>query len=268
MAITSFTGGQSWLDNSYEEPLTYNGITYTNAEAAFQAQKTTDKEIKKAFSNMSGEIAKKFGHMLKLPENWEKDKHDIMYRILVAKFQCKYLAHLLIATGDEMLVYTGGDDYWGLSKGHGSNILGEILMLIRSQLINELKDDALKDDFLYKRLSDAYEEHDRLIIAYDIDDTVRPYKSKSCEDVKALIRRAKRILKPYFIVFTANPHKEKNVAFLEAEGLPYDAINENADFIGRYGDGLKVYYNLLLDDKAGLKEAYDALDRLCREHEF
>ena len=46
MAITSFTGGHSWLDNSYEEPLTYNGITYTNAEAAFQAQKTTDKEIK------------------------------------------------------------------------------------------------------------------------------------------------------------------------------------------------------------------------------
>ena len=88
MAITSFTGGQSWLDNSYEEPLTYNGITYTNAEAAFQAQKTTDKEIKKAFSNMSGEIAKKFGHMLELPEDWEKDKHDIMYRILVAKFQC------------------------------------------------------------------------------------------------------------------------------------------------------------------------------------
>ena len=167
-----------------------------------------------------------------------------------------------------MLVYTGGDDYWGNNKGHGSNVLGEILMLIRSQLINELKDDALKDDFLYERLSDAYEEHDRLIIAYDIDDTVRPYKSKSCEDVKALIRRAKRILKPYFIVFTANPHKEKNVAFLEAEGLPYDAINENADFIGRYGDGLKVYYNLLLDDKAGLKESYDALDRLCREHEF
>lgn len=268
MAITSFTGGHRWLDNSYEEPLTYNGITYTNAEAAFQAQKTTDKGMKKAFSNMSGEIAKRFGHMLELPENWDKDKHDIMYRILVAKFQCKYLANLLVATGDETLVYTGGDDYWGNNKGHGSNVLGEILMLIRSQLINELKDDALKDDFLYKRLFDAYEEHDRLIIAYDLDDTVRPYKSKSCEDVKTLIKRAKRILKPYFIVFTANPHKEKNIAFLEAEGLPYDAINENAEFIGRYGDGLKVYYNLLLDDKAGLKEAYDALDRLCREHEF
>ena len=219
MAITSFTGGQSWLDNSYEEPLTYNGITYTNAEAAFQAQKTTDKEIKKAFSNMSGEIAKKFGHMLKLPENWEKDKHDIMYRILVAKFQCKYLAHLLIATGDEMLVYTGGDDYWGNNNGHGSNVLGEILMLIRSQLINELKDDALKDDFLYERLSDAYEEHDRLIIAYDIDDTVRPYKSKSCEDVKALIKRAQRIFNPYFIVLLQIRIKRRISLFSKPRGF-------------------------------------------------
>ena len=167
-------------------------------------------------------------------------------------------------------------------------------MLVRSKLFNEIKDDALKDNFLYRRLSDAFMEHDRLIIAYDLDDTVRPYKSESCRDVKTLIKRAKKIgynvyldkLPKYkkivlflikhmdnvdFVViegFTANPHKEKNIAFLETEELPYDAINENADFIGRYGDGLKVYYNLLLDDKAGLKEAYDALDRLCTEYEF
>lgn len=132
----------------------------------------------------------------------------------------------------------------------------------------KINEDALGPMFLYNRLKEAYLEHDRLIIAYDIDDTVRPYKSQSCEEVKALIKRAKTFLNPYFIVFTANPHKEKNIAFLEDEGLPYDAINENADFIGRYRDNLKIYYNLLLDDKAGLKEAYDALDRLCRDYEF
>ena len=128
-------------------------------------------------------------------------------------------------------------------------------------------DDALDENFLYDRLVEAQYVHDRLIIAYDLDDTVRPYKSNSCDMVKDLIRRAETLLNPYFIVFTANPHKEENIAFLEAEGLPYDAINENADFIGRYGDGLKIYYNLLLDDKAGLKEAYDALDRLCDDYE-
>ena len=128
-------------------------------------------------------------------------------------------------------------------------------------------DDALDENFLYDRLVEAQYVHDRLIIAYDLDDTVRPYKSNSCDMVKDLIRRAKTLLNPYFIVFTANPHKEENIAFLEAEGLPYDAINENADFIGRYGDNLKIYYNLLLDDKAGLKEAYNALEKLVNNVE-
>jgi len=61
-----------------------------------------------------------------------------------------------------------------------------------------MRDDALKENFLFNRLTDAYLEHDRLIIAYDLDDTVRPYKSESCEDVKALIRRAKELLNPYY----------------------------------------------------------------------
>jgi len=126
-----------------------------------------------------------------------------------------------------------------------------------------MRDDALKENFLFNRLTDAYLEHDRLIIAYDLDDTVRPYKSESCEDVKALIRRAKELLNPYFIVFTANPNMEKNIAFLEAENLPYDAINENIPEIGNYGDNVKIYYNLFFDDKAGIAEAYEALSRLC-----
>ena len=127
----------------------------------------------------------------------------------------------------------------------------------------KINEDALGSMFLYNRLKEAYLEHDRLIIAYDIDDTVRPYKSKSCEETKKLIRRAKEVLNPYFIIYTANPHNEKNIQFLNDENLPFDAINENVPEIGRYGDGLKIYYNLFLDDKAGLAEAYEALDKLC-----
>ena len=131
----------------------------------------------------------------------------------------------------------------------------------------KINEDALGSKFLYNRLKEAYLEHDRLIIAYDIDDTVRPYKSKSCEETKKLIRRAKEVLNPYFIIYTANPHNEKNIQFLNDENLPFDAINENVPEIGRYGDGLKIYYNLFLDDKAGLAEAYEALDKLCHRVE-
>lgn len=131
----------------------------------------------------------------------------------------------------------------------------------------KINEDALGPMFLYNRLKEAYLEHDRLIIAYDIDDTVRPYKSKSCEETKKLIRRAKEVLNPYFIIYTANPHNEKNIQFLNDENLPFDAINENVPEIGRYGDGLKIYYNLFLDDKAGLAETYEALDKLCHRVE-
>ena len=46
MAITSFTGTYEWLSNNFWAPRTYDGITYNNAEAAFQAQKTHEHVIK------------------------------------------------------------------------------------------------------------------------------------------------------------------------------------------------------------------------------
>lgn len=272
MAITSFTNEYYFLSNDYCSPIEYEGMSYANAEAAFQAQKTTDKEIQMAFGYLPGSIAKKVGRKLTLPNDWEDTKVNIMYGVVYAKFlQNVVLIDELVVTGEEEIIYTNdnGDKFWGVCNGEGKNMLGRILMEVRKEFINEedILDDSLEDDFLYERLVKAQDEHERLIIAYDIDDTVRPYKSKSCDMVKDLIRRAETLLNPYFIVFTANPHKEENIAFLEAEGLPYDVINENADFIGRYGEGLKIYYNLLLDDKAGLKEAYDALDRLCDDYE-
>lgn len=120
-------------------------------------------------------------------------------------------------------------------------------------------DDSLQTGFLFTRLKAAYMEHDRLVIAYDLDDTVRPYKSKSCKQLKSLLKRARELINPYYIVYTANPNHEKNVSFLESEGLPYDTINENADFIGNHGEGVKLYYNLFFDDKAGICEPYFAL---------
>lgn len=37
--ISSFRGTHFFLSNFYEAPVTYNGLTYQNNEAAFQAQK-------------------------------------------------------------------------------------------------------------------------------------------------------------------------------------------------------------------------------------
>ena len=123
-------------------------------------------------------------------------------------------------------------------------------------------DDALRDSFLYDRLEQAYLEHDRLIIAYDLDDTVRPYKSENCDMMKDLLRRAKQLIDPYFIVYTANPNLGKNIKFLTDNELPWDNINDDMPETDRGYDELKLYYNLFFDDKAGIAEAYYALSRL------
>lgn len=45
--IDSFRNEFLYLSNFYEAPVAYNGLTYQNNEAAFQAQKTLDE--KKAY---------------------------------------------------------------------------------------------------------------------------------------------------------------------------------------------------------------------------
>lgn len=47
--ITEFRGRYYFLSNFYEVNIEFEGETYTSVEAAFQAQKTLDKEERKQF---------------------------------------------------------------------------------------------------------------------------------------------------------------------------------------------------------------------------
>lgn len=119
---------------------------------------------------------------------------------------------------------------------------------------------STQTEFLLLRLIEQYKAHDKLVIAYDIDDTVRPYHCQSCDAIQNLIREAKQVLDPYFIVFTSNSDTEGIKKFLNENNLPYDAINENAPFTECRGG--KIYFNVLLDDKAGLAQASQTLQEL------
>ncbi len=59
--IDSFRGEYYFLSNFYEAPVLYDGITYQNNEAAFQAQKTLDMEKRKEFASLSPNLAKRAG---------------------------------------------------------------------------------------------------------------------------------------------------------------------------------------------------------------
>lgn len=115
--------------------------------------------------------------------------------------------------------------------------------------------------YTFLRLVEQYQKMDRLIIAYDFDDTVSPYYSRDCCFAASAIRKAREYLNAYLIVYTCNQDEEKIKKYLDKNNIPYDAINENAPFIHFNKKG-KLYYNLLLDDKAGLHQAISDLESL------
>ena len=137
--IDSFRGKYYFLSNFFPAEVTYNGLTYQNNEAAFQAQKTYSKEERIEFTTLEPRDAKRRGRRVRLRKDWEQVKDRIMEEIVRAKFsQNEELKEQLLATGDAQLVEGNrwNDRYWGVDirSGVGENHLGKILMKVRSEL--------------------------------------------------------------------------------------------------------------------------------------
>jgi len=136
-AISLFRGEYLFLSNFYEVDVTYEGFTYKNNEAAFQAQK--DLSRRSEFVDINPVSAKRLGKRVNLRSDWEKVKVDIMTQIVRCKFdQHPDLKQKLIDTGDRLLIEgnTWNDKFWGVCKGVGLNKLGEILMKIRKEYMD------------------------------------------------------------------------------------------------------------------------------------
>lgn len=116
-----------------------------------------------------------------------------------------------------------------------------------------------------KRWKTELEKYGKLIIAFDFDYTVHNYRE---EDNFAydVVMQLLRDWRPYahFIVFTASPEERypyiKN--YLEENNIPYDKINE--DILER-NYTRKIYYNVFLDDRAGLGETVEILTEILEE---
>jgi len=109
------------------------------------------------------------------------------------------------------------------------------------------------------RLFKELKNHGNIIIAYDFDNTVYDYHGVG--DTYEKIIQILKDFKPYakFIVFTANDDHILIKSHLMDNDIPYDTINED---ILNVTDARKIYYNILLDDRAGLWSAYDTLKEL------
>lgn len=132
--INQFKGEYAFLNNFYECSVEYDGIVYSNNEAAFQAQKTFDEELKKKFASLGPIDARNLGKSIPLRKDWEEVKDQIMDEIVSAKFhQHPGLMDRLVLTGKRPLEEGNhwNDQYWGTVNGVGQNKLGKILMKIR-----------------------------------------------------------------------------------------------------------------------------------------
>ena len=152
--IDKFIENYSFLSNFYNYPVTYEGLTFQNSESAFQAQKTDDLNIKKQFTNISPNKAKKLGRQVNLIKEWELIKDKVMYEVCKAKFSDSQLMKKLLATGEETLIEgnTWHDNYWGdctcqkCEHIKGKNHLGKILMTLRKEFKTSNKEGEYFDD--------------------------------------------------------------------------------------------------------------------------
>ena len=119
--------------------------------------------------------------------------------------------------------------------------------------------DVFEFDF-YERLKADYLQHKSLFVAYDYDNTVFDYHHQGITygPIIDLLRNCKS-LGFQLILFTGNEGEalEKIRLDLTLRKIPFDFVNENPLM-----DTRKPYYNILLDDRAGLKEAYTHLKQL------
>lgn len=114
------------------------------------------------------------------------------------------------------------------------------------------------------RLLNEWEKYGLLIVAYDYDNTVFDYGNRGdkFDNVIELLRKVKK-MGCHLVVFTScNEDRFPDIKkYLNDNDIPFDSINETPDFIPF--KGRKVYYNILLDDRAGLSSSYAVLNEVC-----
>ena len=140
--INSFRGEYYWLSNFYPVDIFYKGRLYPSVEHAFMSSKSDSEEWKifcSDSSNPPGKV-KVAGRTVKLVDNWNNIRIQVMRECILLKFSQEPFKSKLLSTGNINIVEGNdwGDTYWGfdIRKGKGKNYLGRIIMETRDILKN------------------------------------------------------------------------------------------------------------------------------------
>lgn len=121
------------------------GIWWPTSEHYFQAQKFAgtphEEQVQRAKTpKQAAEMGRDRSRPLRA--DWEQVKDDVMREAVLAKFVRHHdIQQILLSTGDEELIEaTTNDYYWGCGTNKtGKNMLGKILMEVRSEIQERLK---------------------------------------------------------------------------------------------------------------------------------
>ena len=115
---------------------------------------------------------------------------------------------------------------------------------------------------LSDKLLEVYREHGKIIIGVDFDDTIFPYtKYANRELINSVVNLLVKVKgKAYICLYTVSDNQslKYKVEIMRLNKIEPDYINISPI---KMGNGQKPFFNILLDDKAGLNEAYKELLR-------
>jgi len=119
----------------------------------------------------------------------------------------------------------------------------------------------LSDDNVYHRLVREWKEHKSLIVALDFDLTIYDFHKQDLkfDNVIGLVREGVE-LGFRVVIFTANKDYELILDYCKQIDLDIVGINKN--LLPQFDGSGKIFYNIFLDDRAGLSASYKTLRRV------
>lgn len=146
------------FSNLFRRAVEFEGATFTTAEHAYQAGKARKPEVREwLMAAPSPALLAMAAHGLyqwDITPSWSRIKFDRMRAVLKAKFtQHDDLRDLLLSTGSARLVETATVDnavnrLWGEVNGVGKNMLGVLLMELRTELTAPAKPRSRREKIL------------------------------------------------------------------------------------------------------------------------
>jgi ribA/ribD-fused uncharacterized protein len=171
------------LSNFAPYPIRVGGVVWPTTEHFFQAQKFVAEGDREAIRGEPSPMkAAKMGRDRRraLRPDWDAIKVSVMLQALREKFhQHRALAAMLAGTGDaEIVEHTRNDHYWADGgDGSGGNMLGKLLMRVRS----ELRDGSLQSQPTFDPPCDHLRPLESALIAAGVKETSRGQAwSKRC----------------------------------------------------------------------------------------